>query len=338
MEENQQAETEPQGHEEPSGEDSAQETNGTPPRAVSLHEASDEELDALLAREDLDDYLDAFQKQQAEGAEQLEPEPEPEPDEKPADQKPPEDQSKQEPPAKKDGETGEKKDAVSKAPSKEQWEAVQKQLAHKELMIQRRGNEVGELRKKINEQNQLLDGKLEELWHEDPKTALEFAERIKQNKQTLTKEEAQQRQIEAEHRNAKLVTSALTPEEMDVDLMAAALERDGANPEAIAAFRSNPFRFNAETTIHLAKRAQSELKANALLRFAEKQRDKIKELEDKLNNGTERFANGVTNALKRSVSDTSLVGRASAKGNVNAVDPTQMTDKELETYLAQAKD
>jgi hypothetical protein len=147
---------------------------------------------------------------------------------------------------------------------------LSKQVEDKEQYIQERSREVGELRKSLRERAERLRGEVPDLMIEEPTTAIERILDARNAEEELRSLDMQ----EATERNKVEVQKAIPGFEDKIDAITEIAKADGVPPQAIRAFRDNPYATSPKILLMLADRAD---KAAA-----------VKELTSKVEELTER--------------------------------------------------
>lgn len=287
---------------------------------VPLHEASDEDLDAYLTSGDKEEST------------------QPEAEEKTVAQDSPE-EGKTEPATEP-----EKQEAEKVTLSKEEYaqltkrlETSERRVKDKEQFIQRQATEVGSLRKereRLASENEKLSKVLEaDSFESSPKQLLDAHAKIQENNKQIRSLETQ----EAQALGRSVIERYVPADDLNVDLMAASLERDGLDENLIRGFRSDPFspqNMHPETFIQLAKRAKAE---DALVRVVDWARQtleqKDKEIEA-LKQKPQEVLKGVEKALKQAPTVTAATGGgATSEYSVPTGDPSEWDDATLDEFL-----
>ncbi len=212
--------------------------------------------------------------------------------------------------------------------SKEEWEKSQKRLKDQELYIQRRGNEIGELRKALDELIKTKQEGLQEKWVADPQQAMDdtMAIRNAQRDQQMLNE---LERIE----NTKMSIRKLVPDfDSLVDDMAEIVKLDGFHPNAIAQFRANPYVENLGVLFNVVQRAKAlrqvkeyEIKVSTLQQEINKLKGKPQEIVEK-----------IEKALHTKPSVTASSGKgASEKAPITNIPMQNLSSEQLDELLKQ---
>lgn len=310
--------------------DQKEESQDTPveeTEELDTAELSDEQLDKIIEEEDLSE-------------EEEEKSPEEEGSEQDTDNSEEDDShSKTDKPEKEEDPEKEKKPEKEEKqlPSFEEHERLKKQIKAKEEMIQRQGNEVGALRKKITELQALIQKsapKDENEWYDK-----EFAEKpheaikntvnrtLQENELNKTNEELAQ--IEARHElerrefarqeNNRTYLQQNAPD-FDVKLVAEVLRNDGkVSEETIKGFIENPYKEDPGLILELHRRGK-------LLQQNKEYQKRLEEAKTK--------PNKIIKNLKKSArSPIEKIAPAGAKDYRLNVDVSKLSDKELEEII-----
>lgn len=284
---------------------------GTTPEYVDLHEASDDDISAFLENADKFDSQAESEDEQAEPAQQTQTEA----------VEPPKEEPKGEP-------------KVEQAVSKQDFEALKKQLDGQELLIKRRTSELGELRNQFQQFIEQTQKTLDEKFYESPTQALADARKIEMAQQKIKELDAEEQTLTNSHQAQVLLAHHVGPDGFDVEAISESLASDNLPREFIEAFKQNPFQSTLpETLIQLAKRAQAEKKVrqmeealNQLVPYTQKLLEERKSL-------PQHVLKNVHSALRQSPQVTASAGGTGQVGGSRSVDPALMSDAELEEFL-----
>lgn len=274
-----------------------------------VEEASDAELDAFLAS--FDEEAPAEEAQPEGRKQEAEPEPEGQ------------DREEQEQPQE---EVVEQPDSVSR----DEFDAVVKQLQGQELLLQRRTSAIAELERKLSSEIQQLRAGLNDKFLENPSQALDDKAAIDEKLRTLQEVKARQNAELAQHQTQKLVAQYIKPGEVNVEDMVQSLREDGIAEDHIQRFQRNPWAAGSpEAVLQLAKRAKAErlLRQIApvfkqMLGALQQQNEKPQEVLKRVQEATKK-APGSVNAS---------FGGASVR-KPRAVNPHAMSDEELNELI-----
>lgn len=218
---------------------------------VSIHEATDEELEAFLTKATPDEGTP-----EGDGEEAGESSGEPDVKKQAS--------TKSETAAPKEETDSKVEDSEKDSPDTQQInqelaEKVEHQarlLAQQELMIKRRGTELGALRDQLDALIAEKRANVKALAFEDPAAAVEQQLEIRDLEKQKAEAQNEEEGMVRIHESMKLVASHVKPGEATVDEIAEILEKeDNLDPRAIAAFKANPYSFmDAGTIVQAAKR------------------------------------------------------------------------------------
>lgn len=279
---------------------------GTSPEYVELHEASDDDINA---------FLESSQRSESE-PEEVQPQPTPE--------------AKQE----QQAEPPKEEPKVEQAVSKQDFEAVKKQLEGLELLTKRRTSEIGELRRQLKAYEERLKSNLDEKFYESPTQALEQARQIEMAQKKLQELDQEEQSITNTHQAQVLLAHHVGPDGIDLEAISESLASDGMPPEFVEHFVKNPYNSALpETLIQLAKRANAEKKARQMEEALSQLVPYTKKLLDERQQLPHHVLRNVQSALKQAPQVTASVGGTGQTGGTRAVDPALMSDAELEEFL-----
>jgi chromosome segregation ATPase len=213
--------------------------------------------------------------------------------------------------------------------SKTEHEKLLKRIEEKEKFIQKQAQEVGQRRKseeQLRTEIGQLQQRLSEVWTTDGVEATNIQEQIGIRKQQLS--EAEQSERMEVIRN--YVTERNIQPETYLDEMIDIIKEDGQPPEAIQAFRDNPYRTEAGILINLTKRAE--------LKQALRQRDSeiasLKSEIQSLKTKPQEVVKHIERAMKQPAPMTNDSGQAQAvKREVDVTQIYAMSDADLEKAL-----
>lgn len=196
--------------------------------------------------------------------------------------------------------------------------------------IGRQSQEIGQLRKSLQDTNAKLLANLDEKQLTDQQGAVEDILEIKENKKKIEELDAQENQLKKVFFTREIVSRYVKPDETSMPDMVAELKRDGVADDFIQAYQQNPFGVSSPAEIiHLAKRASMRKDIVDLMNYA-------KGLEKQLKNKTPEVLDRVTKALSSSVS---VNGSAATSGKpVQSVqEVVGWGDDELDAFLEKAR-
>lgn len=205
-------------------------------------------------------------------------------------------------------------------PTEEQQELerLRKQVNDKEQFIQRRNQELGELRRQLEalQPQQLED--VNDKFFENPQEAIQqiLEQRDKAQKVQELRSIIQVRETET-------TVKGLVPDFDDLmDDMAAIAKEDGLPTEAIEVFKRNPYSEHPAFLVAFAQRA----KANRELKALREENAKLKTRPDEVLKKVEQ-------AARQSTTLTGQSGQSSQKGEISEKQVHLMTDAELDELL-----
>lgn len=219
-------------------------------------------------------------------------------------------------------------------PTAEELEAVTARLAQAEKYAKQRGTEIGELRKALRESIAEKDALARELELDNPREAARLDRLIDAEKAkefNLQKEEERINRVQDAY---ETVPRYVKPEEMDVEAIKTELLQDGLPPEWVGQFVPNMFeQALPETIIHLAKRAYYGKIIRVLVPELQKRDALIAELQSKSRGKGENILNGIKKAMSSPPPLTTASSASQIPGRSPSIDPTAMSDAELDEYL-----
>lgn len=281
---------------------------------VPLVEASDEDLNAFLNQVD----------QEEEGYEEVEEESEE--DEEPLAEK--------EETAEENQNNSNEQNTSEVEQLRANNEKLTRQLEATEAFVQRRNNEIGEYRKKLTEYKAKIEANLEMKHIEDPKGAMKDTLELEKIESSLDELEN-----EEEHNSnfivaQKFIAKNLKEDEMNVDAMCAVLEADGANPEYIRAFHSNPIAHARPTEIvQLGKRAAERGRLLKAINFLKVLYEENQSLRTAAKSNPKKMLNRIQQNLAASPGLSSTKATRSVKSLISSDDLTSLNDNELDALL-----
>lgn len=277
---------------------------------VEVSEATDADLEAFLQA----DQEGVAEESQDHPQEASEPAPVMEKQEQPKAEEPPQE--------------------APQAPSVEELEAVKARLAQAEKYAKQRGTEIGELRKALRESIAEKDAQARDLEMDNPREAARLDRVIDAEKVKEFRLQQEEERLARVHDAYQTVPRYVKPEEMDVEAIRAELLQDGLQPEWVTQFMPNMFeQALPETIIHLAKRAYYGKIIRALVPELQKRDARIAELESKSRGKGENILSGIKKAASSPPPLTTASSASQAPGRSPSVDPSKMSDAELDEYL-----
>jgi hypothetical protein len=281
---------------------------GTSPEYVELHEASDDDISAFL--------------EGAPNRESAQPQAEPQQQADPVKQ-----ETQAEPPQ----EEPKPQDAVV---SKEELEAIRRQLEGQELLLKRRTSEIGELKRQFREFVEQKSQNLDEKFLESPTEALKQARQVEMAQQKLQELEAEEQNLTNVHQAQVLLAHHVGPDGLDAEAIAQSLSDDKMPQEFIQSFLKNPYQAALpETLIQLAKRASAEKKARQMEEALQQLVPYTQKLLEERKQLPQHVLKNVQSALRQAPQVTGSAGGTGQLGGNRAVDPALMSDQELQEFL-----
>lgn len=278
---------------------------------VEIEEAADDDIEAFLRG-------DHLKSEEPESAATKQPEEQTEPAQKPEDKG--EQQTKARP-----GQTLEQQ----LQSLQEEHKRTLAQLEQQETFIQRRNNEVGELRKQLTQSKGQLEQALGEKWVENPAEALKDAQKIQELDKEIKDLDQNMSTVQTIHERQKTFLNHINPGAVDFGEMVRCLQDDGIDAQYIEGFKQNPYLVaDGAELIHLAKRAQGRTALRELVKTVRTLQNQIKALKGKPNEVLKK----VQNAAKVSPQVTAAKGSANGKTN-NSFNPALMSDAEIDEFL-----
>ena len=305
--------------------------------AAEDQDTIDEEAIADLSAEDLDDQLktamngdaDAEKEEEKESDEEGDEE-DPEKDEEEEEKESDEEGDEEDP--EKDEEEPETDLAKELADAKEANEKLQAQMEEKEKFAQRKANDEGELRKRLDALEAAKEGKTEEelnaLHDENPAAATQAQiDNALAKEKTRDDDEANARRVHTE--TTKGEVEKVLPDFMGmVDEIAVLAGEQGVSPDAVKAFKADPY--GSSDAGYLVSYGKQVL----LQRKLETSDKRIKELETKPDDVAEKIA-------KAAKKKPGLNGKKSSprknEGDLTPEQIANMTDDEVDERLKSMK-
>jgi hypothetical protein len=278
---------------------------GTSQEFVSLHEASDEDLQAFL------DAPEAPEQAQV-GQSQADPE----------------------------AKTEQKNDAPKEEPkkpdaqvSREDYEALRKRVEGQELLLKRRTSDLADVKRQLRDFIEKNTQNLDEQWLESPTQAYAKARQVEMAQQKLQETEAEEQALTNAHQAQVLLEHHVGQDNYDVEAIAQSLIDDGMPQEFVQGFVQNPYQAALpETLIQLAKRASAEKKVRAMEQALQQLVPYTKQLLEERKQLPQNVLKNVSSALRQSPQVTAAAGGTGQSAS-RTVDPSLMSDSELEQFL-----
>lgn len=280
---------------------------GTSQEFVELHEATDEDIDAFLNAPEAPE--EAFVEQ---------------------------------PQADPEAKTEQKSDSPVQKPedsdvvkiSKKDWEAINKRVNGQELFMKRRASDLAEVKKQLREFIQQNTQNLDEQWLESPTQAYAKARQVEMAQQKLQEAETEEEALTNAHQAQVLLEHHVGQDNYDVQAIAQSLAEDGMPEEFIHNFVRNPYQAALpETLIQLAKRASAEKKVREMEKALQQIIPYTKQLLEERKKLPNNVLKNVSSALRQSPQVTAAAGGTGQASGSRTVDPSLMSDSELEEFL-----
>ena len=147
-----------------------------------------------------------------------------------------------------------------KDPEKLQADLVRAQeaLKQQEYFIQRRGTEIGQLRREKKELQTQLEALLEEKKLDSPREARQIEKALDKNEAELEQLDFEEVEMRRRFEAQQTVLRHINPGDVNVEDMAAVLaEDDNIDPKFVEQFKRDPFGVDGVYLVNLAKRAQA---------------------------------------------------------------------------------
>lgn len=282
---------------------------------VALHEAADEDIDAYLKKVEAE-MTDLAQAPEEEGDDDASP--------IDSDEEVPDEKEEE-----KEAETPKSQEEHTKEELEAKLAQNEKRLKQVEEFVQRRNTEVGNLRKQIRELSATLRERIDE--NVDPKEVVEDTLKLKALEAKDQELESEVANLNKQHSAAQMLEKFAPGWTGLVDEMANTMAEDGIDERAVQAFKSNPLSFaHGETLVVLANRAKERQALRQLFAITKK----VVEENRKLKGKPHRVIEGVEKALKQIPSiNGKLPGGSQGMDRIRRIDPTRMSDSELDEYL-----
>jgi hypothetical protein len=291
----------------------------TQPEMVPLVDAADDDINAFLASD-----TSSSEELQDEDYEPLEGEPEDKQPEVSAEQP----KAKEVIEPEKELSQDELKARLKAA--EEQTEKLREHAKNLELWNAKRSNEIGGLRKALQEAITKNQEGLQELMLEDPEAAHEKLQEIGDAKKDLKELDNEELRLQYRAQSYKVVQKNIPEFEKDLPVMVQLLQADGAPVEFIQDFVRDPYiQASGESLIHLAKRAEAVRQRDELIAVTRKLVEENKKLKQKPAN----MLAGLERATRNNPSVTASNGGARAGARGSTGNPVDFSDAELEEFL-----
>jgi len=214
--------------------------------------------------------------------------------------------------------------------TQEKWEAIQKQLAHQRSFIGKRSQEIGTLRKQLEEREQQLKELIRTRIEEDPTQALDLQDELKNVRGAKAGLDEEQQILVQRHQVQDNFFKYVHPDDVDIDGMTEALKAERFPDEFLQRFKQDPFGSGATPMelIQLSRRVKAEKVAKQLFKYAEKVTKELQALKKNPKNILNNISKNLKNPPLMSSADG---GRSSSSSRT--LDPSKMSDSELDDFL-----
>lgn len=281
--------------------------NGATPSQVSPSDLSDEELQAVLSGEESSD--EEVVEEQVNG--------EPE-------------GNKQEDSA--EPESSDETDYKSLYQDlKEKSERREAHLRQVELFSKRQSNQLGEARKQLKELIAQKTQGLDERMLENPRQAFKDQKEIDEAEEALAQLDEQEAMQNHTMESFEIVANNIPKEEFDLPGMVQVLKAEGYPDDFLHVFEQNPFAVaHGETLVHLSKRTKAERMLSELVTYTKNLYGEYEKLKGKSND----VLKNIERVSKQTPSITSSNGGVSRNTKPSQRNIANLTDAELDEYLA----
>lgn len=277
---------------------------GTSPEYVDLPDATDDDIAAFLEGADNEESEAQVAPQQTDPAQQ---------------------ETKAELP--------EEEPEVEQAISKQDFEALKKKLEGQELLIKRRTSEIGEIKRQLKAFIENTAQNLDEKFYESPTQALQQARQLEMAQQKLREVDAEEQSLTNAHQ-AQVLLAHHVGGDIDVEAIGQSLLSDGMPENFVAEFVKNPYQAALpETLIQLAKRANAEKKVRQMEEALQQLVPYTQKLLEERKQLPQHVLKNVHSALRQAPQVTGSAGGTGQLGGNRAVDPSLMSDAELQEFL-----
>lgn len=217
---------------------------------------------------------------------------------------------------------------------KEQLSPITKKVDGQELLLKRRTSDLAEVKKQLREFIQQNTQNLDEQWLESPTQAYARARQVEMAQQKLQEAEAEEQALTNAHQAQVLLEHHIGKENLDMEAIAQSLTEDGMPEEFVKTFVTNPYQAALpETLIQLAKRASAEKKVREMEQELNQIVPYTKQLLEERKQLPQNVLKNVSSALRQAPQVTGSAGGTGQAAKGRAVDPSLMTDSELEEFL-----
>lgn len=217
---------------------------------------------------------------------------------------------------------------------KEQLQALTKKVDGQELLLKRRTSDLAEVKKQLREFIEQNTQNLDEQWLESPTQAYARARQVEMAQQKLQETEAEEQALTNAHQAQVLLEHHVGKDNLDMEAIAQSLAEDGMPQEFVKTFMTNPYQAALpETLIQLAKRASAEKKVREMEQALSQIVPYTKQLLEERKQLPQNVLKNVSSALRQAPQVTGSAGGTGQAAKGRAVDPSLMSDSELEEFL-----
>lgn len=195
--------------------------------------------------------------------------------------------------------------------------------------------EIARVREQLLTANNALAAKIEEASMDNPSAVFDLKIQQRTNADVLTRLNAREQAVRSRH-HAVAAVATHAAEQFDLDAMAISLARDGATPDMLASFRRDPFQWaDGPSLVQLAKRSHAEKLLVALIR----NHDALKEENARLKSKSESIVKKIDSTVRKHPTMTARTGGGASGGGKSSgqaqyVDVSKLSDKELDEFIA----
>ena len=207
------------------------------------------------------------------------------------------------------------------------------ELAQKEKFIKRRSTEVGELRKQNRELLARLETQAKEVEIDNPREAARIDRAIEEVKRREHQLDDEQGHLGRVSEAMQIIPKYVKPEQFDVDEMRRELKEAGMPDEFVKEF--DPYTSaHPETTVFLARASYYGKALRQIVPAAQAVFEENKRLKEQLRGKGEKVLTGVQQALRKPPPMSASTSVASIPDRSPDIDPSSMSDAEIQAYLA----
>lgn len=226
--------------------------------------------------------------------------------------------------------------ALPAQPTQEEFEKLKQRLQAQANFLDRRSQEIGELRKQNRELVARLQREAEEIQDDNPRLAVRYDRAIEDAQRREQQLASEQAQAQRERESLELVPKYVPQEEFDVEAMRLELKEDNLPEDFISDFVKNPHAACfPETLIHLAKRAHYGKHLRAIVPIVQALKAENDQLKAQIKTKGEKVVRGIQQAAKAKPVLTAHDSAADQNGRAPSVDFSAMSDAELKAFLEQ---